>query len=210
MVTDECKPFPSRTRLIKRVNKLALLFARNGCDLDNNKDKLSLENQTDLTSADKKKYGFCVIDQADYHNTLLAAMLKVQLSLKQGTKPTLIVNHSLLIFEEIDELSYNLACTDNKHPLILVLEKIKNDVQTYLNTIRRCPCVSKNILRAIVSVFLEIQGLIYLFFTTDFIGPVGYGACNSKDRICASVCVNRGNVLFLIRCVQVCFDKTEE
>ena len=149
---DECEALPSRKRLIKRMKKLALSFAGDGSAPDDDKDEPPQANPTIVTKVETK-YGFCVINQqTDRHNALLAAMLRGQLSLKQSTKPVTKINYSVLIFDEISARINDLARSDGNGPLIQTLEKIRKDLQLYLNTFRRFPRASKNILRVMVSV----------------------------------------------------------
>ena len=127
-------------------------FACKGCAPDDDKDEPPQENPTIVTKVDTK-WGFCVIDQqTDHHNALLTAMIRGQLSLKQSTKPATKVDYCVLIFDEISARVNDLASSDGKGPLIQVLEKIRTHLHLYLNSFRKCPRASKNILRVMVGV----------------------------------------------------------
>ena len=185
--TDGYEALPSRKRLVKRMKRLAMSFAGKGCAPDDDKDEPPQENSTIVTKVEMK-WGFCVIDQqTDRHNALLAAMIRGQLSLKQSTKPATKVDYCALVFDEISSRIKNLASSDGKVPLIQVLEKIRTHLQLYLNSFRKCPRASKNILRVMVGVDL----LLYFSFITVvlliFVFAAWLGPCNAQSRVRASV-----------------------
>lgn len=193
--TDECEALPSRKRLIKRMKKLALSFAGNGSAPDDDKDE-ALQANPNIVTKVETKYGFCVINQqTDRHNALLAAMLRGQLSLKQSTKPATKIKYSVLVFDEISARINDLARSDENGPLIQTLEKIRKDLQLYLNTFRKLPRASKNILRVMVSVrtcyqvyvLQETKRLIYYLLISVF--AAWLGPCNAQSRVRASVCL---------------------
>jgi hypothetical protein len=170
------------------MKRLAMSFAGKGCAPDDDKDEPPQENSTIVTKVEMK-WGFCVIDQqTDRHNALLAAMIRGQLSLKQSTKPATKVDYCALVFDEISSRIKNLASSDGKVPLIQVLEKIRTHLQLYLNSFRKCPRASKNILRVMVGVDL----LLYFSFITVvlliFVFAAWLGPCNAQSRVRASVC----------------------
>jgi len=193
--TDECEALPSRKRLIKRMKKLALSFAGNESAPDDDKDE-ALQANPNIVTKVETKYGFCVINQqTDRHNALLAAMLRGQLSLKQSTKPATKIKYSVLVFDEISARINDLARSDENGPLIQTLEKIRKDLQLYLNTFRKLPRASKNILRVMVSVrtcyqvyvLQETKRLIYYLLISVF--AAWLGPCNAQSRVRASVCL---------------------
>jgi hypothetical protein len=193
--TDECEALPSRKRLIKRMKKLALSFAGNESAPDDDKDE-ALQANPNIVTKVETKYGFCVINQqTDRHNALLAAMLRGQLSLKQSTKPATKIKYSVLVFDEISARINDLARSDENGPLIQTLEKIRKDLQLYLNTFRKLPRASKNILRVMVSVrtcyqvyvLQETKRLIY--YLLIYVFAAWLGPCNAQSRVRASVCL---------------------
>ena len=199
--TDEYEALPSRKRLIKRMKKLALSFAGNGSAPDDDKDD-ALQANPNIVTKVETKYGFCVINQNDRHNALLAAMLRGQLSLKQSTKPATKIKYSVLVFDEISARINDLARSDENGPLIQTSEKIRKDLQLYLNTFKKLPRASKNILRVMVSVetcykvyvLHETKRLIYYLCSICVLLLISVfaawlGPCNAQSRVRASVCL---------------------
>lgn len=152
--TDECEGLPSRKRLLRRVKKLAMSFAGKGSGPGEDKDESPQDSPQKISKKVEMKHGFFVIDQqTDRHNSLLAAMIRGQLLLKRATKVATIIEYSTLIFDEIDARIEALTRSDDEDLMMIqVLEKTRTDLQLYLNTFRKCPRASKNILRVMVSV----------------------------------------------------------
>jgi hypothetical protein len=149
--TEECEELPSRKRLLKRMKKLAMSFAGKGNGPDDDKEEFSQDNKNKVSKVETN-YGFSVINQeTDRHNALLAAMIRGLLSLKRATKVATTIEYSALIFDEIDARIADLARSDEGGLLIQAFEKIRTNLHLYLNTLRKCPRASKNILRVMVS-----------------------------------------------------------
>ncbi len=147
--TEVCEELPSRKRLLRRMKKLAMSFAGKGSGPDDDKNESPQDSPKTVSKKVETKHGFCVIDQqTDRQNSLLAAMIRGQLSFKRATKVATIMEYSVLIFDEIDARIES----DEEGLMIQVLEKTRTDLQLYLNTFRKCPRASKNILRVMVSV----------------------------------------------------------
>jgi hypothetical protein len=181
--TDACEALPSRKKLVKRIKNIAMSFAGTVPDVD----KDSLHDNSDIGTK-AKKYGFCVIDQSNRHNILLAVMIQGLIIMKQAAKTITKKYYTKLIFDEINLRIEDLTNTNERDPLIQVLEECKKDIQLYLFTYQKQARAAKNVLRVLVSItsFVSLSPTLISHILTQFL-VAWTRACSLKKSNGASI-----------------------
>ncbi|KAL9182865.1 hypothetical protein ACHAXT_004144 [Thalassiosira profunda] len=147
---DNCEDLPSQKALLKRIRRLGNAVIGKGSAPEEEKEETQ-DNAEKNAKVEAKSYGYHVIDQSDRNNILLAEMIRGQLFTKQAVKIGIVKDYSALVVDEITALK-DVAKAAEIDATVQALRKTKKDIQLYLNTFRKTPRASKNILRVMMGI----------------------------------------------------------
>lgn len=165
----ECESLPSRKKLLKRIKKIAMYLAGNLPDGE--KDSFADNSACDHVT---KKHGFCVIDQSQHPNALLAVMIQGLLFIKRAAKISTVKLYGNLVFGEINARLEDIRKVEESDPLIQVLEETKKGIKLYLIHQQKHARAAKNILRVMVSnIPRVVHSCTASSYTNSFFGSLG-------------------------------------